>query len=105
MLVTSITMYSGHAFTSQVKLANSKQTSSAIFGKRARAMKKVKKIFKGDDEVADVAETQTNFPNEGQKVKLSNSRAKDLAKKYQDIDDLEERAFQVLTDLKMVGRS
>lgn len=69
-------------------------------------MKKVKKIFKGDDEVVEVAETpKKKNPNEGQKVKLSNSRAKDLAKKYEDIDDLEERAYQVLTDLKMVGRS
>lgn len=68
-------------------------------------MKKVKNIFKGDDQLVGVSETQSNFPNEGQKVKLSNGRAKDLAKKYREIEDLEERAFQILVDLKMVGRS
>ena len=62
-------------------------------------MKKVKKIFNADDvPVDEPVEVQT-------KVKLSNSKAKGLAKKYSEIDDLEERAFQILVDLKMVGRS
>lgn len=66
-------------------------------------MKKVKKIFKSEDDEAK-PESQSNF-DEGQKVKLSNGRARDLAKKYEDIDDLGERTFQILVDLKMVGNS
>lgn len=37
------------------------------------------------------------------KVKLSSGKAKGLAKKYKDIDDVGERAYQILVDLKMVG--
>jgi len=86
-----------------VQVTNSR-TTSALFGKRERALKKVKKIFKGGDNTPVAAdETDSNAPS--QKVKLSDGRAKDLAKKYQDIDDLGERAYQVLVDLKMVGRS
>ena len=103
LLLASIAVYSGHAFTSQVQLTNSRKTSSAIFGKRDRALKKVKKIFKSDDEAVEAIETQSNFSDE--KVKLSNGRAKELAKKYKDIEDLGERAFQVLVDLNMVDRS
>lgn len=73
-----------------------------MFGKRAKLKKKVKKIFKGEDE--EGAQTQSNF-DEGQKVKLSDGQAKSLAKKYKDIDDLGERTFQILVDLKMVGNS
>lgn len=104
LLLASIAVYSGHAFTSQVQLSNSRKTSSAIFGKRDRALKKVKKIFKSDDEKVEPEETQSNF-SDGQKVKLSNGRAKELAKKYKDIEDLGERTFQILVDLNMVDRS
>lgn len=76
-----------------------------MFGKRERAMKKVKKVFRGDDDKpVEGAETQSNFPMDGKQVKLSDGRAKDLAKKYEDIDDLGERCFQILVDLKMVGK-
>ena len=94
-------VYSGHSFTAQVQVTNSR-TTSTLFGKRERALKKVKKIFKGDNTpVAD--ETDSNVPS--QQIELSNGRAKDLAKKYKDIDDLGERAYEVLVDLNMVGRS
>ena len=77
-----------------------------MFGKRSKLKKKVKKIFKGDGEEGAAAkpQTQSNF-DEGQKVKMSNGQAKNLAKKYKDIDDLGERTYQILVDLKMVGNS
>ena len=37
------------------------------------------------------------------KVKLSDGKAKGLARKYQNIDCLEEKSYEVLKDLKMVG--
>jgi len=100
-----ITVHVGHAFTQKSPLRKSRHTQSAIFGKRERAMKKVKRIFKGSDKPVEVEEGKSNFAFDGQKVKLSDGKAKDLARKYEDIDDLEEKTFQVLVDLKMVERS
>jgi len=44
----------------------------------------------------------TTNGSEGKKVKLSERKANQLSKKYEDIDNLEERAYQVLVDLGMV---
>ena len=104
-VLASISVFFGNAFTAQPSLRNSRQTTSAIFGKRQRALKKVKRIFKGNDKPVEVEETKPKVTFQGEKVKLSNGRAKDLAKKYKNIDDLEEKTFQVLVDLNMVGRS
>lgn len=104
LAVASIAVYHGNAFTTQLPSTNCRTTSSALFGKRAKAKKIVKKIFRvSDDKPIEVVEdVQSNFPADGQKVKLSNGRAKDLAKKYRNIECLEERTYQVLVDLKMV---
>eukprot|EP00536_Pseudo-nitzschia_multiseries_P009048 jgi/Psemu1/306265/fgenesh1_kg.245_\ len=100
----------GYSFQASLNAPNSRSLTTELFGKRAKIAKKVKKIFggDGDDEGAvpvPVAEPDSNFPVSGKKIKMSNGRAKDLAKKYKDIDDIGERAFQILVDLKMVGRS
>eukprot|EP00534_Pseudo-nitzschia_fraudulenta_P003871 CAMPEP_0201117588 /NCGR_PEP_ID=MMETSP0850-20130426/1561_1 /ASSEMBLY_ACC=CAM_ASM_000622 /TAXON_ID=183588 /ORGANISM="Pseudo-nitzschia fraudulenta, Strain WWA7" /LENGTH=116 /DNA_ID=CAMNT_0047382025 /DNA_START=89 /DNA_END=439 /DNA_ORIENTATION=+ len=109
LLLAAALFSSGNAFApAPIASNNNVASSSALFGKRAKVVKKVKQIFRsdGDDSpVAAVAEVQSNFPVDGKKVKLSNGRAKDLAKKYQDIEDLGERAFEVLVDLNMVVRS
>ena len=44
----------------------------------------------------------TTNGSEGKKVKLSERKANQLSKKYEDIDNLEEQAYQVLVDLGMV---
>jgi len=106
-LVLAATLFhSGNAFTGQAQLANTRTPSTELYGKRARAMKKVKKILGKDEEVVEeaVAAVAPKPVAAGNKVKLSSGRAKDLAKKYEKIDDLGERAFQVLLDLNMVGR-
>ena len=110
VLATTTLIHSGHSFTAQVQVTKSRTpAASALYGKRERALNKVKKIFNKDDKDTPAAAaeetTDSNLPIDRQQVKLSNSRAKDLAKKYKDIDDVGERAFQVLVDLKMVGRS
>jgi len=63
-------------------------------------IKKIKKLFRGTS-----SKTESNFPADGTMVKLSSGRAKELAKKYADIDDVGERAYQILVDLDMVGKS
>lgn len=88
LLLVSIAVYSGQAFTSQVQSNASRST--ALFGKR-KALKKL--LFGGVDEQAPAPAT---------KVKLSNGKAKGLAKKYKDIECLEEKTYQILVDLKMV---
>mmetsp|Transcript_27948 Transcript_27948/g.75974 ORF Transcript_27948/g.75974 Transcript_27948/m.75974 type:complete len:116 (-) Transcript_27948:3062-3409(-) len=92
-----------HSFQPAIINPNSRAATTELYGKRARIVKTVKKIFR-DTEVGEVAvpEPDSNFPINGRKIKLSNDRAKDLAKKYEDIDDLGEKAFQILVDLKMV---
>uniref|UniRef100_A0A7S0F760 Uncharacterized protein n=1 Tax=Pseudo-nitzschia arenysensis TaxID=697910 RepID=A0A7S0F760_9STRA len=77
----------GHAFAPQS--ANSRTTSTALFGKRQAFKNNIKKLFGKSEEP-----TAT-------KVKLSN--AKGMAKKLDKIDDLEEKTYQMLKDLKMVG--
>ena len=91
LVLASIACYS-HAFTSQ-SVNTGTTTSTALFGKRQRAKNKIKKILGGD--VEPVAT----------KVKLSDGKAKGLAKKYKQIDDVGERAYQILLDLGMVGSS
>ena len=105
LILVSITLYVGQAFTAKAPLTKSRQGTSAMYGKRERALKKVKKIFWGDDMQVEAGGKQSTTPFDGQKVKLSNGRAKNLAEKYKDIDDLEEKTFQVLVDLNMVGKS
>lgn len=90
LLLVSIAVYSGQAFTSQVQSTTSQST--ALYGKRQKLKTAVKNIFGGVDEQVPTAT----------KVKLSDGKAKGLAKKYKDIDCLEEKAYQILVDLKMV---
>ena len=78
------------AFAPPLQSTTSLKTSTAIYGKRERAVNKVKKMFGVE------AETKS-------KVKLSDGKAKGLARKYQNIDCLEEKSYEVLKDLKMVG--
>mmetsp|Transcript_20147 Transcript_20147/g.41515 ORF Transcript_20147/g.41515 Transcript_20147/m.41515 type:complete len:107 (+) Transcript_20147:180-500(+) len=96
LLLASIAVFSGHAFTSQS--VNTRTTSSALFSKRKKLKNSVKKIFK-----TEVEETPKKIEPPQTKVKLSSGKAKGLAKKYKDIDDVGERAYQILVDLKMVG--
>eukprot|EP00532_Pseudo-nitzschia_australis_P005217 CAMPEP_0168192902 /NCGR_PEP_ID=MMETSP0139_2-20121125/18301_1 /TAXON_ID=44445 /ORGANISM="Pseudo-nitzschia australis, Strain 10249 10 AB" /LENGTH=108 /DNA_ID=CAMNT_0008116183 /DNA_START=133 /DNA_END=459 /DNA_ORIENTATION=+ len=101
----------GHAFQAQLRVPDRRTAPTELFGKRAKIAKTVKNIFgndgaEGEAPVAAAAaavETESK-PSSGKKVKLSNGRAKDLAKKYKEIDDIGERAFQILVDLKMVGK-
>lgn len=99
----------GHAFQAQLRVPNCRSAPTELFGKRAKIAKTVKNIFGndgGEDEapVAAAVVEADSKPNSGKKVKLSTGRAKDLAKKYKEIDDIGERAFQILVDLKMVGK-
>ena len=91
LLLALIAVYSAHAFTSQQ--AQSTSRSTALFGKRQKVKNMFKSLFGGDD--------SEGVPAAG-KVKMSNGKAKGLAKKYQGIDDLEEKTYQILVDLKMV---
>ena len=43
-----------------------------------------------------------NFPVDGKKVNLSAEKTEALSQKYQDIDDVGEKAYQVLMDLELV---
>jgi hypothetical protein len=96
LVLATIAVFSAHAFTSQV--TNGRETSTALFGKREKVMR----FFFGGDKTP-VKETQPSFATD--KVKLSNGKAKGLAKKYKNIDCLEERTYQVLLDLNMVGKA
>ena len=102
-----------------------------LYGKRKRIKKKIKEIIgaggggdggapEGEEAAAAVADETTPMPvevvtttpspsvvdttngSEGKKVKLSERKANQLSKKYEDIDNLEEQAYQVLVDLGMV---
>jgi len=46
-----------------------------------------------------------NFPLNGKKIKLSTEKSEELSRKYQNITDVEEKAFQVLLDLELVTKS
>jgi hypothetical protein len=46
--------------------------------------------------------TTANFDLEGKKVKLSTQRAAELAKKYEAMDKIEDRAYNVLLDLDLI---
>lgn len=43
-----------------------------------------------------------NFPVDGKKVNLSAEKSEALSQKYQDIDDVGEKAYQVVMDLELV---
>ena len=92
LLLALIAVYSAQAFTSQQVQSNNSR-STALYGKRQKFKNMVKSLFGSDD--------SEGVPAAG-KVKLSNGKAKGLAKKYETIDCLEERTYQVLLDLKMV---
>mmetsp|Transcript_45237 Transcript_45237/g.110217 ORF Transcript_45237/g.110217 Transcript_45237/m.110217 type:complete len:122 (+) Transcript_45237:163-528(+) len=69
-------------------------STTAIFSKRKKLAKHLKNIFKKP-------KTTANFDPE-KKVKLSNARAEELAKKYETMDSVEDKAFNVLLDLDLV---
>jgi len=98
-LLATTLVFSGHSFTVVVsrKCTRSSPTS-VLYGKNP--IKKIKKLFRGTS-----PKSESNFPADGKMVKLSSGRAKELAKKYADIDDVGERAYQMLIDLDMVGKS
>ena len=91
LLLVSVAVYSGQAFTAQVQPTGSRST--ALFGKRQKVKNAFKKAFGAD--VSEELPAAT-------KVKLSNGKAKGLAKKYKDIECMEEKTYQILVDLKMV---
>jgi hypothetical protein len=43
-----------------------------------------------------------NFPVDGKKVKISAEKTEELSQKYKSIDDVGERAYQVVMDLELV---
>jgi hypothetical protein len=43
-----------------------------------------------------------NFPVNGKKVKLSPKKTEELSKKYGDIDDVGDLAYEIIKDLKLV---
>jgi len=43
-----------------------------------------------------------NFPVNGKKVKISAEKSKELSQKYEEIDDIGEKAYQVVMDLELV---
>jgi hypothetical protein len=45
---------------------------------------------------------EANFPLNGKKIKLSVEKAEELSRKYEAIDDVGERAFNILLDLELV---
>ena len=91
LLLVSVAVYSGQAFTSQVQPTGNRST--ALFGKRQKVKKAFKKVFGAEESEGEPAAT---------KVKLSDGKAKGLAKKYENIECMEEKAYQILVDLKMV---
>jgi hypothetical protein len=46
-----------------------------------------------------------NFPLNGKKIKMSPEKSDELAAKYRNITNVEEKAFQVLIDLELVKES
>lgn len=111
--------------------APTRKHPTQLYGKRKRIKKKIKEIIgaggggdggapEGEEAAAAVADETTPMPvevvtttpspsvvdttngSEGKKVKLSERKANQLSKKYEDIDNLEEQAYQVLVDLGMV---
>ena len=69
-------------------------STTAVFSKRKKLAQSLKNIFKKP-------KTTANFDTE-KKVKLSNARAAELAKKYETMDNIEDKAFNVLLDLDLV---
>mmetsp|Transcript_45235 Transcript_45235/g.110210 ORF Transcript_45235/g.110210 Transcript_45235/m.110210 type:complete len:122 (+) Transcript_45235:163-528(+) len=69
-------------------------STTAIFSKRKKLAKSLKNIFKKP-------KTTANF-DMGKRVKLSSARAEELAKKYETMDSVEDKAFNVLIDLDIV---
>jgi hypothetical protein len=46
-----------------------------------------------------------NFPLDGKKIKMSPEKSQELAEKYKNITNLEEKAYQILIDLGLVTES
>ena len=62
---------------------------------RRNPFRRIKNLFRKPKVTA-------NFPVEGKKVKMSAEKEEELFQKYKDIDDVEEKAYQVVMDLELV---
>jgi hypothetical protein len=71
-------------------------------GPIATSLHAVRNPFQAIRNVFRKPQVSANFPVNGKKVKLSAEEIEELSRKYGDIDDVGDLAFEVIKDLKLV---